>query len=159
MTKILSINIENYRPFFEKNPFEFNSQINKNFNVVFAGTGGGKTTFLDAISWCLYGKEPHKDLTIESMLNDIVAKDLSNEQTADVCVEIFLGQEQDNIECVLRRKITFFKNNQGKVVPLPGSEKFSAKIKDTRNNLIDAADANITANYLFPEKNSAFIYV
>lgn len=152
MTKILNIHIENYRPFFGKNLFEFNSNDNKNFNVVFAGTGGGKTTFLDAISWCLYGTEPHKDLTEEDMLNDITANDLSNDETADVCIEIFLGQELDDIECVLRRKITYFKNNQGKVSPLPGSEKFSAKIKDTRNNLIDAADASITANYLFPEK-------
>ena len=152
MTRILSIDIENFRPFYGNNVFEFNTDNKKNFNVIFAGTGGGKTTFLDAISWCLYGKEPHKDLTTESMLNDMATTDLQNEETVDVAVEIFLGQQQDDIECIFRRKITFFKNNQGKIVPLPGSDKFSAKVKDARNNLIDAPDASIRANYLFPEK-------
>jgi len=152
MTKILNISIENYRPFYGNNNFDFSTADDKNFNVVFAGTGGGKTTFLDAISWCLFGKEPHKDLSTESMLNDIAEANLKNEQTVDVAIEIFLGLRQDEIDGVFRRKVTFFKNNQGKVVPLPGSERFSAKIKDTRNNLIDAADASIAANYVFPEK-------
>jgi DNA sulfur modification protein DndD len=152
MTKILNINIENYRPFYGHNNFEFSTSDEKNFNVIFAGTGGGKTTFLDAISWCLFGKEPHKELSTESMLNDIADAKLKNKDTADVAIEIFLGNKQDEIDCVFRRRITFFKNSLGKVVPLPNSEHFSAKIKDTRNNLIDAADANISANYVFPEK-------
>jgi len=152
MTKILNINMENYRPFYGNNKFDFSTSDDKNFNVVFAGTGGGKTTFLDAISWCLFGKEPHKDLLTESMLNDIAEAELKNENTVDVAIEIFLGLKQDEIDGIFRRKITFFKNNQGKVVPLPGSERFSAKIKDGRNNLIDAADASIAANFVFPEK-------
>jgi DNA sulfur modification protein DndD len=152
MTKILSVNIENYRPFYKTIELNFSTVDSKNFNVIYAGTGGGKTTLLDAISWCLFGKEPHKDLTTESMLNDITESGLQNEETVDVAIEIILGQQQDDIEGVFRRKITFFKNNQGKVIPLPGSEKFSAKIKDTRNNLIDATDASIAANRVFPEK-------
>lgn len=152
MTKILSINIENYRPFYDNNALEFSPLDEKNFNVIFAGTGAGKTSLLDAISWCLYGKEPHKDLSTMSMLNDMAEAKLNSEETIDVSVEIILGQNQEEIDHIFRRKITFFKSNQGKVVPLQGSERFSAKIKDTRNNLIEATDASVVANQIFPEK-------
>jgi len=56
--KLSKVIIENYRGFFGKNTIEFNSdKKNKNINLVIARNDTGKTTFLNAIYWCLYGEE------------------------------------------------------------------------------------------------------
>ena len=88
MTKIVCITIENYRPFYGTNRLSFSTDSCKNFNVVYAGTGSGKTSILDGISWCLYGKELHKQPgkkdKRDSLLNEKKLDELDKSQTADV---------------------------------------------------------------------------
>ncbi|MGD0080247.1 MAG: ATP-binding protein [Methanoregula sp.] len=97
---------------------DFCTTFQKNFNIVYAGTGTGKTTFLDAISWCLYGKEPHKKLPRETLLNKITDKELKTRDTADVIVEIVLGEDDDNLDFHFQRRLSFIKNKEGSTVLL-----------------------------------------
>jgi DNA sulfur modification protein DndD len=56
--KLTKITIENYRGFYGKNVIEFDvNKKSKNINLVIARNDTGKTTFLNAIYWCLYGEE------------------------------------------------------------------------------------------------------
>jgi len=56
--KLSKVVIDNYRGFYGKNTIKFDtSKKNKNINLVIARNDTGKTTFLNAIYWCLYGEE------------------------------------------------------------------------------------------------------
>ncbi|MCK4553096.1 AAA family ATPase [Candidatus Pacearchaeota archaeon] len=56
--KLSKVTIENYRGFYDENVIEFDTdKKEKNINLVIARNDTGKTTFLNAIYWCLYGKE------------------------------------------------------------------------------------------------------
>lgn len=56
--KLSKVVIENYRGFFGKNIIEFEAHEKaKNISLVIARNDTGKTTFLNAIYWCLYGEE------------------------------------------------------------------------------------------------------
>jgi len=56
--KLSKIIIENYRGFYGKKIIEFNTnKKNKHIDLIIARNDTGKTTFLNAIYWCLYGEE------------------------------------------------------------------------------------------------------
>ncbi len=56
--KLSKVIIENYRGFYGKNIIEFDvEKKDKNINLIIARNDTGKTTFLNAIYWCLYGEE------------------------------------------------------------------------------------------------------
>ena len=56
--KLNKIIIENYRGYYGKNEIEFNNgEKGKHIDLIIARNDTGKTTFLNAIYWCLYGKE------------------------------------------------------------------------------------------------------
>jgi len=56
--KLSKVIIENYRGFYGKNEIEFDTnKKTKNINLLIARNDTGKTTFLNAIYWCLYGEE------------------------------------------------------------------------------------------------------
>jgi len=56
--KLSKITIENYRGYYGKNVIDFNTdKKKKHIDLVIARNDTGKTTFLNAIYWCLYGEE------------------------------------------------------------------------------------------------------
>lgn len=56
--KLSKVIIENYRGFYGENIIEFDvEKKDKNINLIIARNDTGKTTFLNAIYWCLYGEE------------------------------------------------------------------------------------------------------
>ncbi len=56
--KLTKITINDYRGYYGKNVIEFeDNKKNKNINLIIARNDTGKTTFLNAIYWCLYGEE------------------------------------------------------------------------------------------------------
>ncbi|MFZ3077181.1 MAG: AAA family ATPase [Candidatus Aenigmatarchaeota archaeon] len=141
----------NYRPFYGKETILFSLNPKKPFTIIYAGTGSGKTTILDAIAWCLYGKEIHKPQPLDTMLNDDKRDELKKNDMVNVSVEIIMGESETKIDYIFTRSISFYKNKEGRVEVIPNTEKFSAKVKDARNNLIDAAEADVPARRVFPE--------
>ncbi len=149
MTRLISLKMVNYRPFYGKdNIISFSTNPKKPFNIVFAGTGGGKTTILDAMAWCMYGKEIHKPDPYP-MLNDRKRDELKKGETAGVQIEIIMGKSEKEIDCVLSRTVTFIKDERG-VKPIDVSEQTKAKVKGPRNNLIGAS-FDVVVDRIFPE--------
>ena len=54
------IEIENFRQY-RKTRIEFSIDPQKSFTIIRGANGTGKTTIMNAITWCLYGKEMHRE--------------------------------------------------------------------------------------------------
>jgi DNA sulfur modification protein DndD len=54
--RIKSIELNNFRLYKGKNIVSFPKKDNKNLFLIFGENGFGKTTFLHALTWCLYGR-------------------------------------------------------------------------------------------------------
>ena len=105
------ISIKNYRQYrdveikFEPNP-------DKNFTIIQGNNGTGKTTFLNALSWCLYGEEIHdyRDDSSMDICNNKSLKLADNHSNIDVVVEMeFLDDDKKRL--IFRRSKTFHKTN------------------------------------------------
>ena len=105
------ITIKNYRQYrdveiiFEPNP-------DKNFTIIKGNNGTGKTTFLNALSWCLYGEEIHdyRDDSSMDICNNKSLKLADNHTNIDVVVEMeFL--DDDSKRLIFRRSKTFHKTS------------------------------------------------
>ena len=55
--KILTLDIENFRQYYDKNSIEFSQDEKKPFTIIRGTNGAGKTNVMNAITWCFYGKE------------------------------------------------------------------------------------------------------
>ena len=58
--KISSLEIENFRQYRHAR-IEFGREPGKLFTVLRGANGSGKTNIMNAVTWCLYGKEKHRD--------------------------------------------------------------------------------------------------
>lgn len=56
--RITNIDIRNYRQY-QALSFTFPESKSNDIHIIIAQNGVGKTNLLNAITWCLYGKEPH----------------------------------------------------------------------------------------------------
>lgn len=83
------VSIKNYRQY-RNVEIEFARGSDKNFTVIKGNNGTGKTTLLNALSWCLYGEEIHdyKDASSMSICNNKSLKLADNNSDIIVCVEM-----------------------------------------------------------------------
>ncbi len=57
--KISKIELDNFRQYYGKVEFEFDTDSKKNIVVIVGVNGAGKSNLYNAITWCLYGIEEH----------------------------------------------------------------------------------------------------
>ena len=57
-TRIVSIELNNYRQYYGKQKIEFSSR-EEGFTAILGENGHGKSNLLNAINWCFYKNEPH----------------------------------------------------------------------------------------------------
>ena len=103
MNKIVieSIEFENYRQYGDMS-IHFSSSNDKNLNVIIAQNGTGKTTLLNAITWCLYGEEIDiKDSSRAlSRLNTGVKQNAESGKTYPVSVKLKIKDKDKNIDFI-----------------------------------------------------------
>jgi len=108
--RIISIELENYRPYYGKHKIDFSSR-NEGFTIIAGKNGEGKSNLLNAISWCLFHFEPHgsgeddRDHKSEnkslSVINNRYIKETKEETTASTSVKIWI-QKGNNIYSISR---------------------------------------------------------
>lgn len=127
--KIKSLAMKNYRPyrdFFQINFAHGGKEYNgKNLTVIVGGNDFGKTNFLNAISWCIYGNEPYKANT-KKKYNQGAGLDLKQDETLEVFVEVTM-EKNDGEEILFRRSQEFKKRKDGVIFQLY-DPKFSINI-------------------------------
>jgi len=75
--RITNIDIKNYRQY-QSLSFSFPKSNVSDIHIIVAQNGVGKTNLLNAITWCLYGKEPHLGLVSENIKDDKNENDNKN---------------------------------------------------------------------------------
>lgn len=100
--KLLSLTVKNFMPYKEEQKILFPSSAQQNVMLVFGDNMRGKTSFLNAIRWCFYGKALGRHLKeIENI--DIVNWDAVAENDWNVQVNLIF--ENDGHEYDLRRTL------------------------------------------------------
>lgn len=103
--------ITNFRQFKGKTELNFSTDVEKNVTVILGNNGAGKTTFLQAINWCLYNQ-----VKLENP-NELINKDILNDlETGSVAtVEVAIEFEHLNKNYTSRRYIEYIRNDMGNI--------------------------------------------
>ena len=121
MIIIERISLNNFRRY-HKAEFQFNTSENKNFNLILARNGVGKSTLFDAFTWCLFDEEDH--LTIdaryfdesEGILNTTVEKQLKPNEKTKVIITVFLLDTKKKKRYKIEKEVLYQKNTAGQVL-------------------------------------------
>ena len=163
MIKITKIDFHNYRQYRDFD-ITFESEYS-NLYVLKAKNGTGKTTFLNSILWCLYGKEYY--LTDSSkalpLLNDGVSETTSN-STEDVFVSISIEDETNFI--IFKRTQKFViktdpRTGLKKADPSGNSElivSLTEKSKKINTKTFEKEDAELLVKQYFDEAIYSYFF-
>lgn len=110
---IKSLKMENYRPYRKPPVIDF-ATGNKSITVIMGDNDLGKTTILDAISWCIYGEEHYKKNNDDKLYNKNAGINLKKGNKLDVIVEVVM-EDNDNKLIKFRRKQQYVKKSNGKI--------------------------------------------
>lgn len=104
--------IKNYRQYRDVE-IDFARDPEKNFTIIKGNNGTGKTTMLNALSWCLYGEEIHDygDDSAMEICNNKSLKLADNDSDIEVSVELAFIDE-DYGEFSFKRSRTFHKTSE-----------------------------------------------
>ena len=86
---IKSMTIENFRPYKGPVSIEF-ARGEKNITIVQGRNDAGKTSFINAFTWCLYDKEPFRDEGIEGRCNQLALDNVNIKDEVMVKVEMVM---------------------------------------------------------------------
>ncbi len=99
--KLIKIVFENFRQFYGKQEVNLETSDTKNVIVIHGENGSGKTTILEAFSWCLYGK---MDLVqSQNILNERVFNALVDGMSSDAKVVLLF--EDRHKEYLITRSV------------------------------------------------------
>ena len=150
------VSIKNYRQYRDVE-IEFAKKPNKNFTIINGNNGTGKTTLLNALTWCLYGSEIHSygqytGLTICNNKSINLAKD---DQNIEVCVAIeFLNEEGESL--TFKRSRSFYKH-EGELRERPSGKKF-AVIKQVGDDFKIYEEDHYTVKKTIPKQVEEYFF-
>ncbi len=103
------VKIQNYRQFRDVE-LEFSDNLEKNINVILGNSASGKTSFINALNWCLYGSEINNNSALE-ICNNKTKNQASIGDIIEVNVELEFIVEEDIF--VFNRVLGFKKTSKG----------------------------------------------
>jgi len=108
--ELKKVSIKNYRQYRDAE-IEFARGSDKNFTIIKGNNGTGKTTLLNALSWCLYGEEIHdyKDASAMTICNNKSLKLADN--NSDIIVSVEMEFLDDDQILAFRRSRRYHKTN------------------------------------------------
>jgi DNA sulfur modification protein DndD len=112
--KIIKIELENFRQYQGVNTVDISTDPDRNFTILQGQNGNGKSNFMNAVVWCLYGDEMFSSKNGKrDVINETVKNTLENGESASVSVTVTMGDEKP--EYKFTRKISYY-NENGKTI-------------------------------------------
>lgn len=147
---VKKITLNNFRQFKGIQSLYFNANNDKNTTIIIADNGVGKTTFLQAFIFCLYGLGSVNLPSAKNLLNFDVEESLGEGAYGDVWVEIEFIHNRINYK--VRRSARYQKiNNRTKLV---GAIRFNGTIRTHVSTEI--SEHNVKS--IIPEQLSSFFF-
>ena len=162
--KIDFIKLENYRQYKDEK-IEFPLLENQNLMVIQGVNGAGKTNLLNAITWCLYGKEKHLEEKYEGfpLVNKITLNELEPGKKCNVGVLIQMKDEEGK-KIIIGRSLKFQKLKDGEMItardPLSSSSDGATfrMIQQIKRDMVDVKDPEYVLNRLIPESIEEYFF-
>jgi DNA sulfur modification protein DndD len=161
--RITNIDIKNYRQY-QSLSFAFPESKSSDIHIVVAQNGVGKTNLLNAITWCLYDKEPHlgddnKNFGLPKInLTAIEEAKAAGKDTEYVEVEI---RAQDGTEYITYKRSLPFRITSSEPFEETAKEKFTVTVATAAGNPKvheDKDEVKLLVNKYMPEKIREYFY-
>ena len=152
---IQSLRMENFRQFKGTTKIEFSCDTEKNVTIILGDNTFGKTTLLQAFSWCFYGTVMF-DTNPDFLLNLEISNDMLNGDSKAVEVEICLIH--DNLEYVITRTQRYTFANGAVRGELSPQAKVSYRQSDGQSESVRAVDVKKVINNIMPEDLSTYFF-
>lgn len=119
--------IINFRQFKGTNEIDFSTNREKNVTIILGDNGAGKTTFLQAFNWCLYGQVKLENPS--ELLNKEIQKNakIGEKITCEVSLEL----EHLNKLYTCRNYVSYMRNPEGDLKKLDEGQIFTVKDPNT----------------------------
>ena len=120
------IYLKNYRPYLDQKIIFGSDEKKKNFTIIQGANGAGKSSLLNAITWCLYGEEVHIKANKKGLpiFNTEAFENLKKNQIIEVKIEIQMIDKED-LKHNFIRLIKYRKGEDGteEIIPDPSSKE------------------------------------
>lgn len=162
--RINLIKISNYRQY-KHCKIDLKSSLNgQNFSIIQGPMGSGKSNILNAITWCLYGKEVH--LTTKQkglpLLNTNTIDEMAIGDEAQVIVELQMLDDKNKRHHFIR-EATFCKEDSNTLMPLgvPGSKDISIfkYLKQEGKDMVTLEPPKDYVEQLMPSEIKEYFFV
>ena len=155
--KLETISIKNYRQYRDVK-IEFDTDPSKNFTIIKGNNGTGKTTLLNAFTWCLYGKEIHSYGQKEGMSlcnnKSVTLADINEDIPLSVTITFL---DDKNRPYIFERSLNYYKSPNGEL--RQRSKKTTFKVtKPSGNDLVVRYDDEYTIKKLIPKKIQEYFF-
>lgn len=160
---IEEIRLTNYRQYQEEKIKLSDPNAKKNICVIEGANGAGKTNIMNAITWCLYGKELHltnKKYEGYPVYNLLASRRAKPGDNIIVEVELALndvGSDKANI----KRTLTYRKEVDGTMRQIPGIEKDGSDLsmmRLIRKNWIDCPQPQFVIDKMIPDTIQEYFF-
>lgn len=155
--KLEKISIKNYRQYRDVE-IEFDTNPDTNFTIIKGNNGTGKTTLLNAFTWCLYGKEIHSyghKAGMELCNNKSVTL-AEPDEDIQVSVTISLVDE-NNRPYIFERSLDYYKTSDGELRKR-GKKTVFKVTKPHGNDITVKYDDEYTIKKLIPKKVQDYFF-
>lgn len=154
--KIEQIKLKNYRQYRDTTIVLATSE-NQNLTVLQGANGAGKTNLLNAVTWCLYGKERHLDKKYGGfpLVNTATLRKLEPGERCRVEVKILM-RDKDNKKITVER-IQKFQKLKGEKLQEIGNPKFRMW-RQVNGEIVRSEDPEYALSGLIPESIEEYFF-
>ncbi|MFK0198972.1 AAA family ATPase [Streptomyces lavendulae] len=151
--RLQSITLTNFRQFHGVQEFDLSSNSIKPVSLLFGANGAGKTTFLNAFTWALYGTMSEDVEHQDRMVSDGVWRALASGASVEVAVDVRFDHEGQNFH--VRRRASLYKESDQQSAPSPEVQLWATKA-DGSSEMVGAPQETIYT--ILPKGVSRFFF-